>query len=321
MRVKKRVTLAFLFAVLFIDLLSCGSFYWRYGKSGSATFAESRAHFAPLLRYISTHEADASGFRICSLMRSEDDMTDCYPVMEKFGPYQSINGFGMMLSRDYGRLLQTDICGTTPESLFTNNRILSMLGVKYIIARPEEKKFLASIRAGDGRGLYREIAHSNAIALFENIFSSPRAWCVGTIHPVKSFDEAVRILWSPDAGIDLSREAVVEGGEACAGASGGEARVVAYEPQRIKVWCKSSGKCFLVLAERYFPGWKAYMDGTQVPVYRTNGILRGVYVPPGEHMLKFIYAPRSFTLGAWISGCTFLALLIAAVVLGLRRTA
>ena len=318
-RVKRNVVFTALFAILFIDLLSCGSFYWRYGKSGSATFAESRKHFAPLLDYIRNRETDANGFRICSMMRSEDDMTDCYPVIDRFGPYRSINGYGMMLSRDYARLLRTDIVGTTPEALFFNNRILSMLGVKYIIARREEKKFLESIRAENGRGLYREVAPAGTIALFENASPFPRAWCVGRTRPVGNLDEAVRILWSPDVKIDLSREVLIEGAKPCDSTSEGEARVVSYEPQRIEIRCKSSGKCLLVLSERFFPGWQAYVDGSVVPIYRANAILRGVCVPPGEHTIKFIYKPRSFAVGAAISGGTLMGLLVAAVVLGLKR--
>ena len=300
--IKRRVVLASLFVVLFVDLLSCGSYYWRYGRSGSAMFDEARAHFRPLLSFIGDREADPNGFRICSLMRSEYDMLDCYPVIDRFGPYRSINGFGMMLSRDYASMADMDLWGTTPDELFRNNRVLSMLGAKYIIARASEGPFLFGIRDPAGKNLYRELSRDGEMALFENINAMPRVWCAERVISVGDFEEARSILWAMEKGPDLAREAVVEGTPALQG--GGAARIISEDSRRVEVRCESPRGCFLVLADRYFPGWQALVDGARVRLFRTNGILRGVAVPPGEHIVVFEYRPRPLLLGAGVSIAT-----------------
>src|SRR5262249_47862363 len=40
---------------------------------------------------------------------------------------------------------------------------------------------------------------------------------------------------------------------------------------------------FVVLADAWFPGWAAQVDGTNVPLWRVDRSLRGVRVPAGRH--------------------------------------
>ncbi len=67
----------------------------------------------------------------------------------------------------------------------------------------------------------------------------------------------------------------------------------------------------LVWTEAWTPGWKAELDGHQVPIVRTNHALRGVWIPEGQHELVVRYAPSSFRLGAVLSGICALLILLA----------
>lgn len=44
---------------------------------------------------------------------------------------------------------------------------------------------------------------------------------------------------------------------------------------------------FLVYADTYHPGWKAFLDGDPVPVYEANLAFKAVYVPKGQHLVRF----------------------------------
>jgi uncharacterized membrane protein YfhO len=71
-------------------------------------------------------------------------------------------------------------------------------------------------------------------------------------------------------------------------------------------------RAFLVVNDSFFPGWQAAIDGDTTRVYRTNGLVRGVVVPAGEHVVEFRYRPDSWRRGVYIS---FTSLLFAGVLL------
>ena len=72
---------------------------------------------------------------------------------------------------------------------------------------------------------------------------------------------------------------------------------------QIETRLDSSG--LLVLSDRYASGWQATVEtGGQLrraPILRTNRICRGVWLPAGEHVVRFVYRPPSYQWGSWIS--------------------
>jgi uncharacterized membrane protein YfhO len=63
-----------------------------------------------------------------------------------------------------------------------------------------------------------------------------------------------------------------------------------------------------VLADTYYPGWIATVDGVPAAILATNHLFRGVPAPAGTHRIRFAYRPRSLRLGAALSLLTALAL-------------
>ncbi len=63
---------------------------------------------------------------------------------------------------------------------------------------------------------------------------------------------------------------------------------------------------FLTLSEVYYPhGWKAYIDGKETEIFKTNYILRGIQVPSGNHKVEFVFEPKEFTFGIYASSISF----------------
>jgi uncharacterized membrane protein YfhO len=79
---------------------------------------------------------------------------------------------------------------------------------------------------------------------------------------------------------------------------------------RVDVKVSTTTKALLVLNDAWYPGWKVLIDGVVHPIFRTNFHFRGVFVEPGEHNIKFIYDPNLFYDGLWISGVTFIVIII-----------
>ena len=57
----------------------------------------------------------------------------------------------------------------------------------------------------------------------------------------------------------------------------------------------------LVLSDRWYPGWKATVNGRNADVLRANGVFRAVEVPAGVSDVEFRFLPRSLRLGAAVS--------------------
>jgi hypothetical protein len=75
---------------------------------------------------------------------------------------------------------------------------------------------------------------------------------------------------------------------------------------------------FAVLSEVYYPlGWDAYIDGKKTDYVKTDYVLRGMYVPAGDHEIEFRFEPKSFTTGRTITIISniivFISMLVALI--------
>ncbi|MGH7150814.1 MAG: hypothetical protein ACREIU_08955, partial [Planctomycetota bacterium] len=84
------------------------------------------------------------------------------------------------------------------------------------------------------------------------------------------------------------------------------------EPNRVRLQVEAGRPALLVLADTFFPGWTARLDGTRVGIVPVAGAVRGVRVPAGSHEVEFRYAPLSFSAGLLLSS-------LAAALLGALR--
>lgn len=86
-----------------------------------------------------------------------------------------------------------------------------------------------------------------------------------------------------------------------AGTTPWKAKIQEYRNNAIGIDVTTEVDGLLVLSEIHYPGWKAYVDGVETPVYRTNYNLRGMFVPAGTHRVEVRFQPESVTRGMWIS--------------------
>jgi hypothetical protein len=66
-------------------------------------------------------------------------------------------------------------------------------------------------------------------------------------------------------------------------------------------------RTMLVVAQTYYPCWKAAVDGNAAEVWRANYGFQAVEVPAGHHVVRLAYKDRAFKAGAGISLAALLA--------------
>ncbi|MFL5732746.1 MAG: hypothetical protein ACJ78Q_06050, partial [Chloroflexia bacterium] len=90
--------------------------------------------------------------------------------------------------------------------------------------------------------------------------------------------------------------------------SPGKADVTEYTPGHVRVHASAARPALLVVAESFYPGWRATLDGKPVEILRANYLSQGIVVPTGEHTIDLQYAPGTLTYGAWITALSTLVL-------------
>jgi len=98
---------------------------------------------------------------------------------------------------------------------------------------------------------------------------------------------------------------------------------LAYSPESFSVIARTPTPAYLVISEIWYPGWRAWVDGVEVPIFRANFAFRGVVLAEaGEHTIVMRFDPPSWKPGLSITLLTLLTLLfsIAYSVLHRRNT-
>ena len=87
------------------------------------------------------------------------------------------------------------------------------------------------------------------------------------------------------------------------------ARRLEDTPNRVDFEVETSAPGYLVLADTWYPGWSATVDGRTVPVQRANIAFRAVALPePGKHRVVFSYYPVGLNAGLVLSLTTVVLL-------------
>jgi len=136
---------------------------------------------------------------------------------------------------------------------------------------------------------------------YESIESPARVWVVPRAEQVGSSEEG--LFKSTVPGFDPRQTVLVEAGPSSV-RTGGAGRVLALDdhgPNRVVLSVSVPQGGWLVLADSWFPGWSSRIDGARGENFVANGLLRSVWLPPGDHSVEFNYLPSSVLVGLAIS--------------------
>jgi len=90
-------------------------------------------------------------------------------------------------------------------------------------------------------------------------------------------------------------------------------RLVSYKPNELIYKSVTVNSRLAVFSEIYYPaGWKAFIDKKEVPIIRTDYVLRALIVPAGNHEIIFRFRPASYYMGEKISLASSIIFLILA---------
>jgi len=196
-----------------------------------------------------------------------------------------------------------------------NGEVLNMLNTKYLIFNAQGNKPMAQ-------------PNPNACG---------NAWFVNNVKVVENADQEMNALNAENLGdttqvanpFRAKEMAIVqkkhwkEANTTFERDSSSKIALAKYGLNELTFASTNSHNGFAVFADVYYPlGWKAYIDGKETNIVKTNYLLRGLAIPAGNHQIVFKFHPDTyFKWGkvSLISSILILLVLAGGIGLGIRN--
>jgi hypothetical protein len=183
-------------------------------------------------------------------------------------------------------------------------RVLRTYGVSHVLSPfPQQESAFALVSHDRNAYVYR-------------VDGSARVRFVRAARHVKTNDEAGRRLL--DVSFDPDREILLHEAPDSVHPSVGEVNdapshaapsnvalsrpvVMREDSRQLVIEAEAPEDGFLLLADTYYPGWAAQVDGNPTPIYRANLSVRGIQLAKGRHEVRFTFEAPGFSRGLQIT--------------------
>ncbi len=275
---------------------------WRIDSRG-AKYNEplSKDNYFQEPDYIKTIKAqnDKNPYRILNL--KQDQSPGSFTNNSNFNAYfltEDFYGYSGIKPRAYQDII--DVVGPVNETVWR------MLNVKYVITgSPVPPAQFPN---------FKQLSDNGKSYVYQNENSLPRAYFVNNVEQkpglevlnsmkANSFDpKNIAYLEDQNLKVDSIDSTVY-------------AHVTNYNDENLELNVQTIGNNFLFVGNTFVKGWKAFVDGNETKIYKTNHGYLGMVIPQGKHDVKVSYAPTSFYISKYVA-----LVLSSLVVIGLILT-
>ena len=210
--------------------------------------------------------------------------------------HQSIGGYHGAKIRRYQDLIEHGISKEIQKIIkgiqngsndFSDYQLINMLNVGYL-------KF-----------------NNSANGVIKNKYANGNAWYIKKIKKVETPKEEIEEITTSD----LKNIAVVDnikfpnlkdeyGNQ-------GEIQLISYKPNHIIYKSSNPKNSFIVFSEIFYPkGWSVKINDQKSKLVRTNYVLRGLEVPPGENIIEMKFEPDPYVYGNLITKVSSIILIL-----------
>lgn len=218
---------------------------------------------------------------------------------------ESLTGTRFALSsRRFEQVLHVDIRGLflpDQRDRFLASHLLRSLNVGHLIVSKDDPETLARLASVPGVEKAHDTAHAEVWRVSEVL---PRAYFASEVRPFEpaAFEAG---LFENQADV---RAAYVESHDLPRRGLGVVTRH-ARTKGALELDVEVTEQGLLVVSEAAAKGFAATIDGVDAPVLRVNGLVMGVEVPPGRHLVRFVYRAPGLGLGLALAFVGLLGLL------------
>jgi len=188
----------------------------------------------------------------------------------------------------------------------------TLLGVRYVYTDWQQLAIPSTIVA-TGTDRY------GAVNLHQLTTPRPFATILYRTAAVSSDDQAYAMLHDPN--FDYRRTVILDrdtGVNNSAAPDQTPASVVSFAPESIVINASAPADGILTLALPQYPGWYATVDQQPAEILRAYGALAAIQLKQGDHLVRLVYNPLSYRIGASLSVFTWICVVIVGIVFGVR---
>ncbi len=214
------------------------------------------------------------------------------PEIGTFYGLREVTGYDALAPRHIARILRlitatAETRGTSAVARDLQMRLFGLLAVKGVFENP-------------GLETWNDPTRDREFRIGENPFYLPRARLVTGV--VIEPDDSLALARLTDPTFDAASNLILaSGSERPSRGEGGRATIETDRTDLVRIGIAPNGDGFLVLADTFFPGWRAFVDGKETEIVRANTALRAVPVTKDDRIVEFRYEPASFRIGRALS--------------------
>ena len=199
-------------------------------------------------------EKDKGLFRICPFGRHEDMPVWLRPSMNAVYGLDSIAIYSPLVNQDYFLIMKG--LGTVDDSIGIIPPEEKVLYEKLPLLKKLNVKYVVSTK---------ELKHASldSAVVDEGLY----------LYILKGYEGRFRLSGDAEGKKDVT--AYIQ--------------IVEYSSGKAKIEVESTSGGFLIFSEKFYPGWKAYIDGNRAEIIETLDILQAVKLESGEHTIIFKY--------------------------------
>ncbi len=223
---------------------------------------------------------------------------------------QTLGGYDPLYSARYGEFVKYVELGQKesgsrsivrfPYNSKYVDKAINYLGVEYIPQKKSDDRMPWAFPIQNYPvDRFSVVYEDNAYRIFRNNQSYPRVFVVDRFIIENDDEKMLNMMFRDD--IDLRNTAILEKdpGIRNNASPAANVKIVDYKNNSIDVRVDSQSNALLVLTDSYYPGWKAYIDDSEVEILRTNYAFRGIIVPEGRSTVRLVYEPDTFLYGIY----------------------
>lgn len=295
---KKRILIPVTIALIFCDL-------WFFGNKYMVTFDSRQCFWNKEM--LTVLKNDHEPFRIATVGHFELNQGMAHEISH-------VGGYDANVIKEYSEFMNFS-CG---KPIDEPNIVLEVKQISKLTNLLNLKYILLPSNASIDHPTIKPIFRDSKYALFQNIQVLPRAFIVhdarimqgreailkelasDEFHPLKYviLEEPSLPVINPDPE-RLQQEPFPN--------------IIEYSANKVTIKATMAEDGYLVLGDTFYPGWNVYVDGKKSKVLKANYILRSVFLEKGEHIVEFVYEPKSFFIGMIITLASMVILIPASI--------